>query len=67
MPVYGPHGPPLFYHDWYFQPQREICLLPTPSIYQPGTGPINIVISQMEEGVALKSGVFNQTKHLTLL
>ena len=63
MPVYGP---PLFYQDLYVSAQREICLLPTPSIHQQGAGTINIVISQMEEGMALKSRAFNQTKHLTL-
>lgn len=44
----------------------ERDLLPTPSIHQLGTDTINIVISQMEEGMALKIRAFNQTKHLTL-
>lgn len=56
----------LFNQDWYFQAQREICSLPTLSIHQLGTGTINIVISQMEEGTTLKSRAFNQTKHLIL-
>lgn len=66
VPAHGPLGPPLFYQHWYFSAQREICLLSTPSIHQLGTGTINTVISQMEEGMPLKSGAFNQTKHLTL-
>lgn len=69
VPAYGPHGPLLFFfftRTGIFSAQREICLLPTPSIHQLGTGTINIVISQMEEGMALKSGAFNQAKHLSL-
>lgn len=54
MPAYGPLEPLLLLELMFWV--TVICLLPAPSIHQSGTDTINIVISQMEEGVALKSG-----------